>query len=83
MALDGDLQQSITLHDHPHSALGIMVCSFGLVSPAGPDFSAVPLPEHRDAAPQIPGLPAHHAPAQLQDFCIGAGFRCAGASADA
>ena len=32
MALDGDLQQSITLHDHPHSALGIMVCSFGLVS---------------------------------------------------
>ena len=59
------------------------VCPLRLVSSAGSDFGAVPLPEHRDAAPQIPGLPAHHAPAQLQDFCAGAGFGCAGASADA
>ena len=33
-----------------------MVCSFGLVSPAGPDFSAVPLPEHRDATPKSLGF---------------------------
>lgn len=62
--------------------LGGVVCSLRLVSSAGPDFGAVSLPEHRDAAPQIPGLPAHHAPAQLQDFCAGTGFGRAGASAD-
>ena len=51
------------------------------VGSAESDFSAVPLPEYWDTAPQISGLSSHHAPAQLQDFCAGAGFRCAGASA--
>lgn len=63
--------------------LGAWFVPLRLVSSAGSDFGAVPLPEHRDAAPQIPGFPAHHAPAQLQNFCAGTGFGCAGASADA
>ena len=83
VALDGNLQQPLALHCDPGPAAGGVVCPLRLVGSAGPDFGAVPLPEHRDAAPQIPGFPAHHAPAQLQNFCAGTGFGRAGASADA
>ena len=63
MALDGDLQQFITLHHHPHSALGRMVCSFWLVSSAGSDFGAMPFLEHRYAAAKISWVPAYDAAA--------------------
>ena len=63
--MDGNLQQFVTMHDHPDPSGGGVVCPSRLFNAAGSDPYFMPVAQYRNSIVEVVGLFTDHAAAEL------------------